>query len=138
MADLAPPIPPVALPPLNNIINLPPQPQNPPVDRDIVVGHHYKKDIIVAHGMRNQRDSYHHEYLQVFQSAADGLVDDHHFAESFTYQLNLLQARAGVGVFNSPAFRHPQDLFGLIFNSCCPSMVSCCYGTVVGPNQPTS
>ncbi|KIM73380.1 hypothetical protein PILCRDRAFT_15286 [Piloderma croceum F 1598] len=75
MADLAPPIPPVALPPLNNIINLPPQPQNPPVDRDVVVGYHYNKDIVVAH--------------------ADGLVDDHHFAESFTYQLNLVQAQAG-------------------------------------------
>jgi hypothetical protein len=111
MAGLAPAIPPVALPPLNNIINLPPQPQNPPVDRDVAVGHKYQTDMIVAHGMRNQHDSYYHEYLQLFRNTADGLVSDNHLAETFTYQLNLIQARAGAGVFNSPAFRHPRDLF---------------------------
>jgi hypothetical protein len=43
-------LPPVPLPPLNNVINLPAQPQNPPVASDIVASHRYKKDIIVAHG----------------------------------------------------------------------------------------
>jgi len=43
-------LPPVALPPLNNIVNLPPQPQNPPVASDVVASHKYMKDIVVAHG----------------------------------------------------------------------------------------
>ena len=137
MANLAPAIPPVPLPPFNNIINLPPQPQNPPVSKDVVDGHWYKEDMIVAHGMQNQHDSYYHEYLQVFRSVVDGLVDDDDLADTLTYELNLIQARAGVGVFNSLAFRHPRSLFRHIYNSCCPRMVSCRYATIVGPNQPT-
>ena len=42
--------PPIPLPPLNDVINLPPQPQNPPVARDIAAAQQYKKNIIVAHG----------------------------------------------------------------------------------------
>jgi hypothetical protein len=43
-------IPCVALPPLNNVVNLPPRPQNPPVPRDITVGYKYTKDIVIAYG----------------------------------------------------------------------------------------
>ena len=43
--------PPIALPPFNNVINLPPQPENPPVASDIVAAHKYKKEVIIAHGM---------------------------------------------------------------------------------------
>jgi hypothetical protein len=43
-------LPPVALPPLNNIINLPPKPQNPPVASDIAASNRYKKDIEIAYG----------------------------------------------------------------------------------------
>jgi hypothetical protein len=43
-------LPPVALPPLNNIINLPPKPQNPPVASDIAASYRYKKDIEIAYG----------------------------------------------------------------------------------------
>jgi len=111
MADLAPAIPPVPRPPLNNIINLPPLPENPPVSKNVVDGYKYKEDMAVAHGMQNQHDSYYHEYLQVFRSVEAGLVSDDHLANAFTYQLNLVQARAGAGVFNSLAFRHPRDLF---------------------------
>jgi hypothetical protein len=41
---------PIPLPPLNNVINLPPQPQNPPIAGDIAAAQQYKKDIIVMHG----------------------------------------------------------------------------------------
>jgi hypothetical protein len=51
MADLAPAIPPVPRPPLNNIINLPPLPENPPVSKNVVEGYRYKEDMAVAHGM---------------------------------------------------------------------------------------
>ena len=53
MADEQPAIPlvPVTLPPLNNIINRPPQPQNPPVAKDVAEGHRYEKEISIAHGM---------------------------------------------------------------------------------------
>lgn len=44
------PLPPVALPPLNGIIDLPPEPQNPPVASDIAASQSYKKDVMVAHG----------------------------------------------------------------------------------------
>jgi hypothetical protein len=46
----APNLPPVPLPPLNNVINLLAQPQNPPIASDIIALHQYKKDITVAHG----------------------------------------------------------------------------------------
>jgi hypothetical protein len=111
MADLAPAIPPVPRPPLNNIINLPPLPENPPVSKNVVDGYRFKEDMVVAHGMQNQHDSYYHEYLQVFRSVAEGLVSDDHLADTFTYQLNLVQARAGTGVFNSLAVSHPRYFF---------------------------
>jgi hypothetical protein len=44
-------IPAIALPPLNNVINLPPLPQNPPVASDIVASHIYTKEITIAHGI---------------------------------------------------------------------------------------
>ena len=43
-------LPPVALPPVNNVINLPNQPQNPPVAADIAAARQYKKSVLVAHG----------------------------------------------------------------------------------------
>lgn len=36
---------------VNNIINLPPQPQNPPVAKDVAAGHKYEKEVLNAHGM---------------------------------------------------------------------------------------
>jgi hypothetical protein len=47
--------PPVALPPINDIIELPPEPQNPPTAGDIEASLSYKHDIslAVAHGMCN-------------------------------------------------------------------------------------
>jgi hypothetical protein len=96
-------IPAIDLPPLNDIVNRPPQPRNPPDAEDLVAGYMYEKDMLVAHGMRNQHDSYNCEYLHVFRSIAEGLVGDGPLADSFTYQLNLVQAKAGAGVFNSLA-----------------------------------
>ena len=81
------------------------------MSKNVVEGYRYKEDMAVAHGMQNQHDSYYHEYLQVFRNVEAGLVSDDHLANAFTYQLNLVQARAGAGVFNSLAFRHPRDLF---------------------------
>ena len=103
MADIDEPLanPPIDLPPFNNIVNLPPRPQNPPVSRDVVSGHKYEKDMVVAHGMQNPHDSYYREYLQVFRSVAEGLVSDDHLADTFTYTLSLVQGRAGAGMFNS-------------------------------------
>jgi hypothetical protein len=43
--------PPVNLPPLNNIINLPLEPHNPPIASDIVASQKYKKDVEISHGM---------------------------------------------------------------------------------------
>jgi hypothetical protein len=43
-------IPCVALPLLNNVVNLPPWAQNPPVSRNIAVGYKYTKDIVIAYG----------------------------------------------------------------------------------------
>ena len=45
MADLAPAS--VPLPPFNNIINLPPQPENPPVSKNVVEGYRYQEDILI-------------------------------------------------------------------------------------------
>ncbi|KIM91120.1 hypothetical protein PILCRDRAFT_1323 [Piloderma croceum F 1598] len=84
MADLAPAIPPVPRPPLNNIINLPPLPENPPVSKNVVEGYRYKEDMAVAHEA--------------------GLVSDDHLANAFTYQLNLVQARASTDA--APAWFH--------------------------------
>jgi hypothetical protein len=44
-------IPPIALPPFTNVINLPPPPQNPLVASDIVASHRYTKEITIAHGI---------------------------------------------------------------------------------------
>ena len=97
---------PVDLPLVNGIIHRPPSPQNPPVARDVIAGHRYQKDVFIAHSMRNQHDSCYHEYLQLFWSVEEGRIGDIPFADSFTYQLNLVQARAGAGVFNSLADVH--------------------------------
>jgi hypothetical protein len=43
-------IPRVELPPLNNVVNLPPLPQNPPVSMDIATGYKYAKDAVIAYG----------------------------------------------------------------------------------------
>jgi hypothetical protein len=91
----APNPPPVPLPPLNNVINLPAQPQNPPIASDIVASHRYKKDIIVAHGKYKSYVSYVALCSdKVWSNIADHAVDDNVFADALTYQSNLIQARS--------------------------------------------
>jgi hypothetical protein len=47
---------PIALPPLNNVVNLPPQPQNPPSAVNVVEGRKYLGEIKIAYGMSIRYD----------------------------------------------------------------------------------
>lgn len=87
--------PPVALPPVNNIIQLPPQPQNPPVAADIAASQRYKRDAIAAHGKLCKICSIRQvPYIYIGNHS----ISDTVLADALTYDLKLLQARDVAGL----------------------------------------
>jgi len=94
MAALPPPIRrPEAV--LNNVINMPLQPSNPPTDEDVVRAAYYAKQVLEAHGGYNKSIIYNF-YLAADQVLGRREVDTVDLAAALKYKATVI-ARANPG-----------------------------------------
>jgi hypothetical protein len=92
-----PPIPRLRLPPFNNVINLPPQPNDVPSVDDVRNAIRYEKEAFLARGV------YHHYRKRQLinpwtASAAVNTFNDAQLVDAVVYKANVVQAKAGDGM----------------------------------------